>query len=172
MNHSFDKLSALLTANETKLNLNEISIECENSINEASDNSTCSSTNKVKQKSKRFKVQKHIGETSCKTFSTSALLKIPNRISSKQNRFTCDQCPKTFDDKSNLERHKTMHTGEKPFQCDFCLKKFAKSYHLTEHKITHSGDKPYSCNLCPMKFAKSFNLIRHKRTHTGEKTHH
>ena len=172
MNHRFDKLSALLDANETKLNLNEISIECENSINEASYNSTCSSTNKVMQKSKRFTVQKHIGETSCKTFSTSTLLKMPNRISSKQNRFACDQCPKTFSRKDGLTTHKILHTGVKLFSCDLCHKKFANSHHLTEHKRIHSGDKPFQCNLCPMKFAKSFNLIRHKRTHTGEKTHH
>ena len=45
INHRIEKLSTLLDANKTQLNdVSQITIEHENSINEASGNNSCSST--------------------------------------------------------------------------------------------------------------------------------
>jgi uncharacterized Zn-finger protein len=164
MNHRIEKLSTLLNASETQLDdVNEITMQSENVINETSDNS-CSSTIKVEPssmpKSPRFKVNSSIKER-------TITLKIHNRIHSKQKRFTCDQCQKTFTQKHNLLTHKMVHTGEKPYQCDLCCMKFTRSDILTIHKRIHTGDKPYSCDLCPKKFAQSNSLTYHKRIHTG-----
>ena len=109
MNHRLEKLSSLLDAKETQLNVenkNEISIVA----NEAGDENACSSTIKVKplliQKSKRSKIKASIRkDTFYKRFTTLIQLSIQNRIHSKQRRFTCDQCPKSFSLKGILSRH-------------------------------------------------------------------
>ncbi len=74
MNHHLVNLSSLLNANQSQLNvanLNEISNERENAINEASDNSSCSSTINVRplliQKSNRFKVNSSFKNHKCQT---------------------------------------------------------------------------------------------------------
>ena len=67
MNHRIEKLSTLLDATDTQLNVtntNEISIERENAINNTSE-SSCSSTIKVEplsmQKTQRLKVASNEG---------------------------------------------------------------------------------------------------------------
>ena len=175
MNHRIEKLLSLLDANQTQLNLsniNEIKIEHENALNETSDDNSCSSIIKVKplfivQKSKRFKVASNI---KCTTSSQLNIHKLKySRIDSKQKRFACDQCPKTFTRKSSLLVHKRIHTGEKPYECDECPFKCTQSHHLIRHKRIHSGEKPHSCDICPKKFARLDSLTEHKRVHTGEK---
>jgi uncharacterized Zn-finger protein len=174
LNHRIQKLSTMLDANETQLNVtnrNGISIERENTKNDASDNSSIIKiTQLLMSKSKKFKVnasiRKHQCETCKKTFISPSQLTIHNRIHSKQKLFACDQCPKAFSIKCNLERHKRLHTGEKPFHCDICLKKFTQSNDLTRHKMLHTGEKPFSCDLCPKKFTRSYQLKNHKRHHT------
>jgi KRAB domain-containing zinc finger protein len=140
MNNRIDKLSTLLNANETHLNVKKI-------INETSDdNSSCSSKIKVKRvstpKSKRFKVASYIEST------TSSQLSIHSRIHSKQKRFTCDQCPKTFSLNTNLIIHKRIQTGVKQFSCEECQKKFSDPSQLKVHKRIHTGVKPYQCDIC------------------------
>ena len=66
MDHRIEKLPTLLDLNEAQLN-GEISIECENVINETSENNnSCSSTIKVEPKSKRFKVNLLLENTNVK----------------------------------------------------------------------------------------------------------
>ena len=134
LNDRIEKLSTLLDANETQLNvaniISEISIEREYELNKASEHNSCSSTIKVNplliSKSKRFKMnssnKKYKCETCKKRFKTSTELKIHNRIHSKEKPFACDQCQMTFCTKGNLTTHKRLHTGEKPYQCDICQK--------------------------------------------------
>jgi uncharacterized Zn-finger protein len=180
MNHRIEKLSSFVDANQPQsnvTNLIEISNEHEISLNEASDNNSCSSTIKVEplsmQISKRFKsnssIKKHKCETCKKRFLHLCHLTIHKRIHSKEKPFACDQCQMSFSTKGNLSTHKILHTGEKPYQCDLCPKKFAQLAGLTFHKRTHSGEKPYACDLCPKKFTQSNALTEHKRVHTGEK---
>jgi uncharacterized Zn-finger protein len=158
MNHRIEKLSSLLDANQShvnKKNLNEIPIECENGINEASVNNSCSSTIKVEpfliQKSKRFQINSSIRKHKCemckKRFLTSTHLNIHKRIHSKEKPFACDQCQMSFSIKGNLSRHKRVHSGEKPYQCDICKKTFAQLSSLTYHKRMHTGEKPYQCDI-------------------------
>ncbi len=100
MNHRFDILSSLLDANESHLNvtnLSEIPIEHEISLNETSDNNSCSSTIKdeplLKPKSKKFKV------------------------ASSNRKHKCETCNKRFICLSHLNIHKRIHSKEKPFAC-------------------------------------------------------
>jgi len=98
MNHRIEKLSSLLNANETQLNLsnrNEVTIKLENALNETSDNA-CSSTIKVEslsiQKSESFKVNSSIKEHQCETSSTQ----FTNSSQLKEPRFTCDHWETKF----------------------------------------------------------------------------
>jgi uncharacterized Zn-finger protein len=171
MNHRLEKFSALLDANVS--NINKISIEHENTINESSDNNPCSSTIKVKPlimpQSNRSKVDYSMKKHKCKMckkgFSNSFQSNIHYRLHLKQKRIACDQCQKIFTQKSSLSIHKRIHTGEKPFSCDLCCMKFARLDYLTKHKRTHTGEKPYQCDTCPKKFAQSYSLTKHKRIH-------
>jgi uncharacterized Zn-finger protein len=176
MNHRIEKLSSLVDANQPQsnvANLNEISNEHEISLNETTDNNSCSFKIKVKPLSmlisKRYKSnssnRKHKCETCKKRFIHLCHLTIHKRIHSKEKPFACDQCQKSFSTKGNLSIHKRVHLGEKPYHCDLCPKKFAQLAGLTFHKRTHSGEKPYACDLCPKKFTHSSNLIRHKKIH-------
>ncbi|XP_056275232.1 zinc finger protein 235-like [Pseudoliparis swirei] len=52
--------------------------------------------------------------------------------------FQCDTCEKTFQFKSQMQRHLLMHTGEKPFSCHTCGKRFNRASSLTDHKRIHT----------------------------------
>ena len=45
---------------------------------------------------------------------------------SGEKSFKCDQCEKSFANKSKLVCHQRTNTGEKPFKCDLCNKCFAE----------------------------------------------
>jgi hypothetical protein len=92
MNHRLEKLSSLLNAADTQLNLvnlNEISIGSINIIYEASENNSCLSTIKpisTIPKSKTFKVNSSNNKTCNRQSTNSTQLNsiIHNRIHSKQ----------------------------------------------------------------------------------------
>jgi hypothetical protein len=98
-------------------NKNEISIQRENSIRNASENNSCSSTFKVEPLSmpknpKRSKVNSSNNQNIYEAINSSQM-NIHNRIHSKQKRFACDQCQKTCSHKCSLTIHKRLQTGEK-----------------------------------------------------------
>ena len=106
MNHRLEKLSSLLNANPSQLNVtntSEISIGSINTINEASENNAFTSTIQVDPlstipKLNAFKVNSSNNKT-CNTQSTNSTQLnsiIHNRIHSKQKPFACDQCSKDF----------------------------------------------------------------------------
>ena len=96
--------------------------------------------------------------------SNSTQLTFHNRIRhSKQKRFTCAQCRKTFTRSSSLR----VHTGEQSYRCHFGQKEFALLNHLINPIRVHTGEKPYQCGSCQMKFRNSASLNYHNtRVHT------
>ncbi|XP_055765651.1 zinc finger protein 354A-like [Salvelinus fontinalis] len=88
---------------------------------------------------------------------------------SKEKRFLCMFCNKSFSCSQNVEIHQRVHTGEKPFSCTQCHMRFTQAGTLKRHQRVHTGEKPFSCTQCHMCFTQAGHLKRHQRVHTGEK---
>jgi KRAB domain-containing zinc finger protein len=50
----------------------------------------------------------------------------------------CDECPRTFIDKSGLiSHHRNVHTDDRPYACAVCAKAFAIASRCITHEKTH-----------------------------------
>ncbi|XP_004442954.1 PREDICTED: zinc finger protein 394 [Ceratotherium simum simum] len=101
-------------------------------------------------------------------FHSPGLFKTQRRFQ-EERPYTCDNCGKSFKQRSDLFKHQRIHTGEKPYKCQDCEKSFSQSAALIKHQRTHTGEKPYTCSKCGDSFRQSSHLNRHQRIHMGEK---
>ncbi|XP_077112797.1 oocyte zinc finger protein XlCOF8.4-like [Ranitomeya variabilis] len=83
--------------------------------------------------------------------------------------FSCSECGKCYNKKSNFVTHQRSHTGEKPFSCSECGKCFNQKSHLVSHHRTHTEEKPFSCSECGKCFNQKGSLVHHHRTHMEDK---
>ncbi|XP_009955438.1 PREDICTED: zinc finger protein 665-like, partial [Leptosomus discolor] len=84
-----------------------------------------------------------------------------------QRIFPCPECGKSFNQKSNLTRHRKIHTSEGPYKCDECGESFRMNRKLIRHQRAHISE-PFKCTECGKSFTQRSNLVRHQRIHTKE----
>uniref|UniRef100_A0A8C4Y8Z6 Uncharacterized protein n=1 Tax=Gopherus evgoodei TaxID=1825980 RepID=A0A8C4Y8Z6_9SAUR len=94
---------------------------------------------------------------------------IRSKIHTGDKPYECNDCGKSFIERTKLTRHQAIHTGEKPHKCLDCGKTFSQKSQLLIHGRLHTGERPYKCLECGRSFSQSSNLITHQRTHTGER---
>ena len=83
---------------------------------------------------------------------------------------SCDQCPKKFSNKEDMEKHCITHTGEKAFQCDICNQAFSRAGNLKAHvNSSHFFQKAFECDLCDKTFTRANHIKDHMMMHNDNR---
>src|SRR6218665_101775 len=90
----------------------------------------------------------------------------------REYKFKCEYCVKTFISSDSFINHAVTHTGEKLYECNVCEKRIASVGSLISMismAFLQYGEKPYNCKLCDKIFAKPSELTYHARCDSGER---
>lgn len=71
--------------------------------------------------------------------------------------FQCDQCAKSFKNKTRLRIHMEIHSDYK-WICPVCGLAFNSSHSFNKHKFVHSDQRRHKCPVCPKDFKKQTAL--------------
>ena len=90
--------------------------------------------------------------------------------------FTCDICPKTFQNGRALSRHKMTHKPKTKLMCEECAKTFANKFDLEMHMLSAHNHVPsinsklvFKCTYCTEEFDNHVDLFTHVKEHAREK---
>lgn len=87
----------------------------------------------------------------------------------EDNKFKCEFCDYTCDNKKLLLNHQLSHTNDRPFKCDYCKYSTSKEEFLVSHlAIKHTGEKPFSCDMCHFMTKHRKNLRLHVQCRHAE----
>ncbi|XP_072256258.1 PR domain zinc finger protein 4 isoform X2 [Pyxicephalus adspersus] len=104
-----------------------------------------------------------------RSFSSSSKLNVHYMGHMGMKPHKCEFCSKAFSDPSNLRTHLRIHTGQKNHRCSLCDKLFTQKSHLASHMVTHTGEKNLKCDFCEKMFMRRQDLKQHMLTHTRER---
>lgn len=88
-------------------------------------------------------------------------------VHGRERKFHCTLCDRRFSHSHHLKTHMNRHEGIRPFQCEQCVKSFFDKTTLREHiKSVHLNLKAYACRICLRTFNRSGNMRAHMlKTH-------
>lgn len=90
-------------------------------------------------------------------------------VHGRERKFHCTfpLCDRRFSHSHHLKTHMNRHKGIRPFQCEQCVKSFFDKTTLREHiKSVHLNLKAYACRICSRTFNRSGNMRAHMlKTH-------
>jgi KRAB domain-containing zinc finger protein len=89
-----------------------------------------------------------------------------NQTPSKEKKFQCKQCPKSFEKQKMLNDHSRVHKPQ--LTCQICFKKICK-INFKAHLIRHENIRKFYCDLCSAGFVMKADLVQHMWTHRSEK---
>lgn len=94
---------------------------------------------------------------------SSSLIRSKISDNANLNYQKCQECGKTFTNKSALAKHKLTHSTERKYSCHLCQKSFKRQDHLNGHMLTHQDKKPFQCKVpnCEKSYCDSRSLKRH-----------
>lgn len=80
--------------------------------------------------------------------------------------FVCGICNKSFSKKKEHDRHVVnVHMNIRNFNCDECPKAFNRRDKLMRHKKTHLAPSIFNCPSCPAVFIRQHLLENHMKDH-------
>nr|XP_033806592.1 PR domain zinc finger protein 4 isoform X2 [Geotrypetes seraphini] len=104
-----------------------------------------------------------------RTFTSSTKLNVHFMGHMGMKPYKCEFCSKAFSDPSNLRTHLWIHTGQKNYRCGLCDKSFTQKAHVASHMVIHTGEKNLKCDFCDRMFMRRQDLKQHALTHTRER---
>lgn len=104
----------------------------------------------------------------CDPSSMKRHVAVVHSTGSKKKVFTCEQCGKEFNQRTDLRVHVQRHAGEYSYQCSHCNRCFGKRRDYETHvSEDHAAERPHVCDKCGKRFAVLGKLKQHERKHEG-----
>uniref|UniRef100_A0A8C7DQG3 Zinc finger protein 408 n=1 Tax=Oncorhynchus kisutch TaxID=8019 RepID=A0A8C7DQG3_ONCKI len=100
---------------------------------------------------------------------TEELMMAPDLFNTRERRYTCDQCDKSFFQLYHLKKHKFTHLDLKPYLCTECGRNYSSQENFRAHLLMHKGERPFKCQQCDKSYGMKRDLKEHEVLHTGER---
>ncbi|XP_067104841.1 zinc finger protein 408 [Osmerus mordax] len=91
------------------------------------------------------------------------------QFDTRERRYRCDQCPKSFFQLCHLKKHQFTHSGFKPYSCSECSKTYSSQENYKAHILMHRGERPFKCQQCDKSYGVKRDLREHEVLHTGQR---
>ncbi|CAG9763093.1 unnamed protein product [Ceutorhynchus assimilis] len=100
------------------------------------------------------------------TFKTNSALRRHIRELHEQTRkYTCTECDKVFNSKTNYVIHQKRHLFEFKVRCEHCNEGFVTHSEYRRHLDAKHNQKRYVCDICGKNISSERHLKAHKKLH-------